>query len=429
MPTIALCNLGCSKNQIDGSRMLEHLRSAGYKVVHDSASADIIIVNTCAFIEAARIEAIDAIVKHIRYKTTGRCTCLIVSGCFSERYRNVAARQFPEVDLWIGVHDWQSIIAKYFHVCANPSFFRNLQAPYATQYLKIAEGCSHACSFCAIPGIRGKYRSRTVNSIIEEAKWLFDQGVKECILVSQDTSFFGRDNSTSLVYLLEMLLKNTRFPWIRMMYLHPSLVDDELLRLVAKEPRICRYFDIPLQQSVDAILNAMKRRPLSKGIRTLLERIRTNVHDVAIRTSFIVGFPGETERIFQELLSFVEAMRFDKVGVFPFSPEEGTPAFSMRPLPKAATSLRRCETLMSLQREISESINALKINRSINVIIDQEADSSEVPGFSYEGRTQWDAPDVDGRVYVRGAGVPTGAIIQVLIQNSNEYDLFGEFQK
>ena len=407
--------------------MLEHLRSAGYEVTDDFVSANIIIVNTCAFIEAAKIEAIDAIVKHARYKTIGRCASLIVCGCFSQRYRNIAARQFPEVDLWMGVNDWPRIIAKHFHVCANPSFFRTLQAPRATQYLKIAEGCSHACSFCAIPGIRGKYKSRTVNSIIKEALWLFDQGVKECILVSQDTSSYGRDCSASLVRLLEALLKRTRFPWIRMAYLHPSLVDDELLRLVAAEPRICSYFDVPIQHSVDTILSAMNRRPLSKGIRHLLERIRTVVPDAAIRTSFIVGFPGETERIFQELLSFVKAMRFDKVGVFPFSPEECTPAFSMRPRPKPATSLRRCEALMSLQREISESINASKIGRTVEAIIDGISRTADVSGFSWEGRTQWDAPEVDGNVFVKGARVQTGEIIPVVLQRSNEYDLFGEF--
>ncbi len=407
--------------------MLEQLRSAGFELTEDFACAEVIVVNTCAFIEAAKIEAIDKILDLAKYKASGRCTYLIVSGCFSQRYRTSASRQFPEVDLWTGVDDWPKLLARHFKVGKNPSFLRTLDKPLATQYLKIADGCSHACSFCAIPGIRGKYKSRPPNAIIEEAQWLFDLGVKECILVSQDTSFYGKDGSGSLVRLLETLLSRTNFPWIRMMYLHPSLVDDELLRLVASERRICKYFDIPLQHGADTILKAMNRRPLSGGIHKLLERIRIIVPDAAIRTSFITGFPGETERLFDELLSFVEKARFDKVGVFSFSPEEGTPAFSMRPAPRPATSLRRCETLMSMQREISESINVSKIGRTVEAIVDGAADSPDNRNFSWEGRTQWDAPEVDGNVYIKGNGLKPGDIVQVAITGANDYDLFGEY--
>jgi ribosomal protein S12 methylthiotransferase len=428
MPSVALCNLGCSKNQIDGSQMLEHLRSAGFELTEDFAGAQVIVVNTCAFIEAAKIEAIDKILDLAKYKTSGRCEYLIVSGCFSQRYRTSASRQFPEVDLWTGVDDWPKLLARHFKVGKNPSFIRTLAQPLATQYLKIADGCSHSCSFCAIPGIRGKYKSRPLKTILEEAHWLFDQGVKECILVSQDTSFYGRDRSGSLAGLLEALLVHTEFPWIRMMYLHPSLVDDELLHLVASEPRICNYFDIPLQHGSDAVLKAMNRRPLSGGIHKLLNRIRTTIPDAAIRTSFITGFPGETERLFDELLSFVHNERFDKVGVFSFSPEEGTPAFSMRPAPRPTTSLRRCETLMSLQREISESINIAKIGRLVEVIIDGPADSSDNKDYSWEGRTQCDAPEVDGNVYVKGDGLGRGDIVRVKITGANDYDLFGEYR-
>jgi ribosomal protein S12 methylthiotransferase len=211
-----------------------------------------------------------------------------------------------------------------------------------------------------------------------------------------------------------------------MMYLHPALVDDEFLRLVAAEPRLCRYFDIPLQHCADAILKAMRRQPLSKGIRLLLERVRTIVPEAAIRTSLIAGFPGETERLFEELLSFVEEVRFERLGVFPFSPEEGTSAFSMRPTPRPATSQRRCEALMSVQREISESINASKVGRTVEVIIDGAAKDRAAEGFAWEGRTHWDAPEVDGKVYVKGPGLREGDIAQVRIQSANEYDLFGE---
>jgi ribosomal protein S12 methylthiotransferase len=428
MATVALCNLGCSKNQIDGLQILEQLRLAGHELTEDFAVADIIAVNTCAFIEAAKIEAIDKILELARYKKNGRCTQLIVCGCFSERYRQIAQRQLPEVDFWVGVNDWPKLIAQHFHTPSKPSFVRVLQPPRASQYLKIAEGCSHTCAYCAIPGIRGNYKSRTIDAVIEEASWLFDQGVKECILVSQDTSFYGRDKSSSLARLLEAILKRTRFPWIRMMYLHPAFVDDQLIRLVATEPRLCHYFDMPLQHGADAILKTMNRRPLSKGIRGLVERIRTDIPDAAIRTAFIVGFPGETQRHFEELLAFVHELRFDKVGVFPFSPEEGTPAFSMRPTPRPATTQRRCEMVMALQREISESINASKIGRMIEVIIDEAAGESGTPGFAWEGRSRWDAPEVDGKVYVKGSGLQAGDIATVLIQSVNEYDLFGEAQ-
>jgi ribosomal protein S12 methylthiotransferase len=426
MPAVALCNLGCSKNQVDGSRMLEHLRLSGYEPTGDFSRADVIVVNTCAFIEAAKIEAIDKILDLARFKKTGQCTLLIVAGCFSQRYRQSAAQQFPEVDYWVGIADWPRLLSRHLKIGAHPTFVRALEEPRATQYLKIAEGCSHACSFCAIPHIRGTYKSRRKRDIIEEAQWLYDQGARECILVSQDTSYYGRDSSGSLTRLLEELLKHTEFSWIRMMYLHPSLVENDLLRLVAHERRLCKYFDIPLQHCSDAMLKAMKRRPLKNGIRALIDNIRTTVPGAAIRTSLIAGFPGETKRMFEELLSFVGDMRFDKLGVFPFSPEEGTPAFSLRPMPRPATSQRRCETIMSVQREISHSIGASRIGQSVEVIIDGPSREPEAGGFQWEARTEWDAPEVDGCVYVKGRGLKPGDMVRVLIQNANDYDLFAE---
>jgi ribosomal protein S12 methylthiotransferase len=423
MAFVALINLGCCKNQVDGSRMLDHLRRAGYSIIDTAKDADVVMVNTCAFIEAAKTEAIDAILEAASYKKSGQCRTLIVCGCFSQRFRETAAKEFPEVDLWAGVEDWPGLFARRLHVDALPSFTRALAAPHATQYLKIAEGCSHRCTFCAIPNIRGKFKSRDAAEIIEEAHWLASEGVKECIIVSQDTSYYGKDLGTSLEGLLEGLLAHTPFPWIRMMYLHPSLVGDGLLRLVAKEPRVCPYFDIPLQHASDTILKAMGRRPLAKDSRALIERIRSMVPDAAIRTTFITGFPGETETLFEELLRFVEEMKFDKLGVFPFSPEEGTPAFTLRPRPRPQTASRRCEALMTLQREISASINASRIGRVIDVIIDSETD---LPGFSVEGRSRWDAPEVDGLVYIRGKKIPAGSIVPLRIDAAGDYDLYGK---
>ena len=403
--------------------MLEHLCRCGYEHTDDFSKAHVILVNTCAFIKEAKQEAIDKILEMASFKKTGACTKLVVCGCFSQRFRGEVEKQFPEVDVWAGVDDWPRVFERRLNVSAKPSFFRKLEKPAATQYLKISEGCSHSCAFCAIPLIRGKFRSRAIESVVEEAKWLYEQGVRECILVSQDTSFYGRDKNSSLARLLEHVLANTAFPWVRMMYLHPALVDNDLLHLVAGEPRLCPYFDIPLQHGADPILKAMNRRPLVKGIRDLIERIRTIVSDAAIRTTFIVGFPGETDHLFEGLLEFVEEMKFDKVGVFPFSPEEGTRAYMLHPRPRDVTIVRRCEALMTLQRGISETINASRIGRSVECIIENEVNTS---GFSYEGRTQWDAPDVDGKVFIQSRKPTSGPFVQVKINGADDYDLFGE---
>jgi len=426
MPLVALSNLGCSKNQVDGSRILETVVRSGYSITEDPAQADLIIVNTCAFIEAAQVEAIDTILEMAALKKSGRCKTLIVAGCFSQRYRESAARKFPEVDVWAGMDDWPELFARYMHIDPRPSCKRVLGEPKATQYLKIAEGCSHGCTFCAIPLIRGTFKSRPLSEIIEEARWLASEGVKECIVVAQDSSFYGREVGSSLSRLLEALLKQTPFPWIRVMYLHPSYVDDELIGLFAHEHRLCPYFDIPLQHAADDILKAMGRRPLSEEIRRLIGRIREAIPQAAIRTTFITGFPGETEDTFEELLRFVETMKFDKVGVFPFSPEEGTPAFSMRPRPRNATVLRRSEMLMALQRDISARINASRVGRIIDVIIEAEAD---LPDFTDMGRSTWDAPEVDGNVYVKGKRFSVGSMTRVRVIGAGEYDLYAEAVK
>jgi ribosomal protein S12 methylthiotransferase len=421
MPTVALHNLGCSKNQIDGERMLAHFSGSGFTVTQDFREADIIIVNTCAFIREATQEAIHEILHMAEYKSKGKCKTLAVAGCFSQRYGAEAKKDMPEVDVWLGVHDWPKALKRRFHTPVAPSFERQLFPPSATQYLKIAEGCSHRCSFCAIPGIRGAYASRPGHDVIAEARWLESHGVKECILVSQDTSEYGRDRSSSLVRLLEKLLAQTGFPWIRLMYLHPQRVDDEFLRLVAQEHRLLPYFDIPLQHISDDILVSMKRRPLSQGIRGLIERIRTIVPDAAIRTTFIVGYPGETARQFNELLKFVEWARFERCGVFPFSPEQGTPAYSMKKRPRNRTVASRCDEIMAVQADVSRQISASRIGATLDVIIDSRTKTG------WEARSKWDAPEVDGTVLVTGGNPAVGSIVPVTIVSSREYDLTGTF--
>ncbi len=432
----------------------------GFRVADDPSIADIIVVNTCAFIKEATQEAVDTILEMAELKKAGRCETLIVSGCFSQRYRDKARKELPEVDFWAGVDDWEDVLSRLVgnipiddihridnrvdniidnHIdnsaddgslsanSINPNinsqddFPRILSEPVSTQYLKIAEGCSHNCSFCVIPSIRGKFKSRGIDDIITEAKWLYGQGARELILVAQDTSFYGRDIGANLTALLESLLKGTDFQWIRMMYLHPKFVDDDLLKLIAAEPRICPYFDIPLQHISDPILTAMNRTPLSFGIYELIERIRKTVPGATLRTSFIVGFPGETEKEFGELRDFIQSAQFDKLGLFPYSPEEGTAANALRPRPNAKTARKRCEELMSIQQEISRNLLEAKVGSDVDVIIDRISDD---PDFNYEGRTRADAPEVDGRVFVSSGSFEIGQITRMRIVGSSDYDLF-----
>ncbi|MDR0306592.1 MAG: 30S ribosomal protein S12 methylthiotransferase RimO [Chitinispirillales bacterium] len=422
---IAIQNLGCSKNQVDGERILSLFTYNGHEITEDFSTADIIIVNTCAFIKEAQEEAIAAILDMGEIRKTGRCRTLIVSGCFSQRYRDKINNEFPEVDIWAGVEDWEQVLSSLLQKPSGEksSFKRALSEPLSTQYIKIAEGCSHSCSFCVIPSIRGKFKSRSTDEILQEAQWLYDQGTRELILVAQDTSFYGRDKGTNLAALLETLLLRTRFPWIRMMYLHPQLVNNDLLKLIASEERLCSYFDIPLQHVSDPILTAMNRLPLSKGLYSLVDQIRSEVRDATLRSSFILGFPGETEKHFNELKQFIMYARFDKMGVFPFSPEEGTKAYSMRPRPRIATTQRRCDELMSIQQDISRGLLEAKIGSAQQIIIDRVSDDHD---FNYEGRTMADAPEVDGRVFIQDGSFELGQILTAKIIGASDYDLYAE---
>jgi ribosomal protein S12 methylthiotransferase len=423
MTKVALQNLGCSKNLVDGDKIIHHLTTAGLAITDDFSDAEVIVVNTCAFIREAQEEAIESILDGASYKKGGKCTTLIVSGCFSERYRKEVADKFPEVDLWAGVDDWEELLRKRFSTQVNNSYERTLQEPLATQYLKIAEGCSHGCAFCVIPNIKGTFKSRPVNDIITEAKWLYEKGTRELILVAQDSSFYGRDINSSITALLEALLAKTEFPWIRMMYLHPSYVNDQLLNLVGSEKRICSYFDIPLQHISTPILKAMNRPNTSEDIYELIGKIRSEVPDAAIRSAFILGFPGETQADFKELQKFVDFARLDKLGVFPYSPEEGTKAYSMKPRPLTSTATKRCEDLMLQQRDISREILESKIGIIVETIIDSVSDD---PDFNYEGRTQWDAPEVDGKVLIKNGDCDIGSFQKVKIIGTNDYDFYGE---
>ncbi|MBD3244074.1 MAG: 30S ribosomal protein S12 methylthiotransferase RimO [Chitinivibrionales bacterium] len=418
---VALCNLGCSKNQIDGEHILGSLAQSGFEVTTQFAEAELILVNTCTFIREATQEAIESILEMAAYKQSGACRLLVVCGCFSERYRRQVAERFPEVDAWLGIHDWRTELAQIIGQKLSPPASRHHLTPGTSQYLKISSGCSRRCSFCVIPSIHGPLRSRPYTDILAEARALEQHGVRECILVSQDTSSYGTDTGSSLVQLLERLLADTGFDWLRLMYLHPSRIDNALLDLVASEPRVCSYLDIPLQHVADPVLERMRRRPGTQGIRALIERIRTRAPRAAIRTSFIVGFPGETAAHFAQLLEFCEWARFEKLGVFPFSPEEGTPAHDFRPRPRNDTARRRCETLMTAQREISAEIGHSRIGSIVPVLVERPADTASC---DREGRTEWDAPEIDGTVHLSGTDAADGSFVSARITEADDYDLY-----
>ncbi len=425
MKTVSLYNLGCSKNFVDGENITGYMAANGFKIIDSCENADIIIVNTCSFIEDATKEAIDTILGMGQIKENREDKTLVVSGCFSERYREEVAKEFPEVDLWIGTKDWIDELAEYFTLKdGTRSFNRILSEPLASQYIKISEGCSHRCAFCIIPEIRGGFVSRPWEDVINEAKWLEAQGVKELIVVSQDTTAYGREFGKDLADLLRALLDETSFPWIRMMYLHPSLVSDKLLDLVGSEPRLCSYFDMPLQHIADPVLKRMGRRPGKAGTYELIEKIRSKVPDATIRTTFILGFPGETEEDVAEVVEFIKWAKFEKLGVFPYSPEEGTRAEKMDDQIEPEVSVERAGLIMEIQQDISREKQEARVGKTVPVIIERLSDN---PDYNFEGRTQGDAPEVDGRVWIIDGDATPGDIRMVKLFDCDDYDLFGRF--
>lgn len=425
MKTVHLYNLGCSKNFVDGENITGYMAANGFEITESYKDADVIIVNTCSFIEDATKEAINTILAMGELKEDGSERTLVVSGCFAERYREEVAAEFPEVDLWVGVKNWVDELADYFKLKEGTTeFHRVLSEPIASQYLKISEGCSHRCAFCIIPEIRGNFESRPWDDVIEEAKWLESQGVQELIVVSQDTTSYGRDIGKDLADLLRALLDETNFPWIRMMYLYPSMVSDKLLDLVGSEPRLAPYFDMPLQHVADPVLKKMGRRPGKEGTYELIERIRTKVPDATIRTTFILGFPGETDEDVNDLVEFVKWAKFEKLGVFPYSAEEGTRAEKMEDQIPSDVAVERANLIMSIQQDISREKQEERVGKVLPVIIDRISDNLD---FNFEARTMGDAPEVDGRVFIVDGDANPGDIRTVEIIDCDDYDLFGRF--
>ncbi|MBR3004598.1 MAG: 30S ribosomal protein S12 methylthiotransferase RimO [Lachnospiraceae bacterium] len=423
---VFLVSLGCDKNRVDSEEMLGRLSAAGFSFTEDEYEADVIVVNTCCFIDAAKEESIEAILDMARMKSEGKCRKLIVAGCLSERYKDEIITELPEVDAYIGVKELDrlpEIIAE--HDVSTDSFKRVLTTGGHYEFLKIAEGCNKRCTYCIIPYVRGKYKSYPMEQLLEEAKFLADSGVKELILVAQETTIYGTDiyGRKALPELLEKLCEIDGFRWIRLLYTYPEEITDELLDVIAKNPKIVNYLDMPIQHISDKILKKMGRRTSSADIRNIIARIRQLIPDVAIRTSLISGFPGETDADHAELVEFVKETAFDRLGVFTYSREEGTPAYNFPDQVDEDVKTARRDEIMSLQEQISAENLERSVGRELEVFVEGFLPTDGV----FVGRSYMDAPDVDGFVYFKSDyDLMSGDYVLVKINASSDYDLYGE---
>ncbi|AWI04014.1 30S ribosomal protein S12 methylthiotransferase RimO [Clostridium drakei] len=432
---VGLISLGCDKNRIDSEIILSNIK-ANNEIVSDAKKADIIIVNTCGFIETSKQESIDTILEMAKYKNKYNCKLLVVTGCLTQRYGKELMELMPEIDVMLGVNDYDKLnesidkciknseekvySCEYTDIGVNEGE-RILTTPSHTAYIRIAEGCNNFCTYCIIPKIRGKYRSRSMENIIKEAQSLSKQGVKEIILVAQDTTRYGTDiyGKKALSELIRKLSKIENIHWIRVLYCYPEEITEELIDEIATNSKVCKYLDIPLQHISNNVLKAMGRRGTKEEILNNINKLREKVKNIVLRTSIIVGFPGETDEDFQELKDFIKEEKIDKLGVFKYSREDGTPAALMKNQIDESIKESREEELMSVQQGISKQINSSKIGRIYEVIV--EGKEEEWYGRSYEM-----TPEIDGLVYFNSdENLKVGSIVNVRITHSLEYDLIG----
>jgi ribosomal protein S12 methylthiotransferase len=445
--TVSLINLGCAKNEVDSEEMLGLLRADGYHIEtsHDArgvtSGSDVVVINTCGFIDSAKEESINTILEALQRKQRGEIKHVVVAGCLVQRYAKELAAEMPEVDAFLGTGQMGSISRvvghslirtdqlldvpdRPHHRWVNTPTRARLGAPW-TAYLKISEGCDHACTFCAIPSFRGKHASKPLESIIAEAHSLAAQGVRELNLIAQDSTQYGYDlyGGMRLPELLKLLSEIEEIRWIRLFYCYPSRVNRGIIEAIATTPKVCHYIDMPLQHADDDILRAM-RRPMSyNGYIKLLNDFRQAAPDVAIRTTFIVGFPGETPKHFATLQKFVEEAQFDRVGVFEYSVEDGTPSAKMKPQVASRTKSARKNALMELQQPISLARNQRWIGREMEVLVEGR---SAVDVTTAVGRSFRDAPDVDGKVYLRRCTAIPGSFVRARVIEARNYDLIAE---
>ncbi|HEX7313027.1 MAG TPA: 30S ribosomal protein S12 methylthiotransferase RimO [Pyrinomonadaceae bacterium] len=446
MKKVGFISLGCPKNLVDSEVMMGRLKQEGYELTSDAAEADTLVVNTCGFIDAAKKESIDAILEAARLKSEGKCQRLVVAGCLVERYRDELRAEMPEVDAFIGTSQINDITtvadarvntrslpvlplgnqtATYLYDESTP---RVLATPGHFAYVKIAEGCDRPCAFCFIPQMRGHFRSRRFGSVVAEAKQLVEQGVKELILVAQDSSRYGEDlgEADALAHLMRELCRLEGVEWVRVMYTYPTHISDAFLDVLAEEPKAVKYLDMPLQHASRNVLKLMKRGGSRESLERLIERVRARVPGIAVRTTFITGFPGETDEDFAELLTFIKNVEFDRVGVFTYSDEEGTPAFDLLDKVDAKVARERRAKLMRAQSRISLRKNRARVGEVVRVLFEGASDETDL---LWQGRTETQAPEIDGCVLINdapeGFAPEPGQFVNVEITEAQQYDLVG----
>ncbi len=432
---VGLISLGCAKNLVDSEVMIGALQREGLALTENAQEADVLIVNTCGFIEASKQESINTILKASALKTTGNCKALIMAGCLTQRYPKDLRAELPEVDAIIGLNEVPRIgeIVRELLTKQSPGLYWSGPAKFVPDftaprfrltpkhfaYVKIAEGCNHPCTFCSIPRIRGKHRSRSVADVVAEVRALVAGGCREINLISQDTTFYGKDITGGRALLTELLREIQQVPgefWVRLLYTHPYHWSDELIATIAACDKVCRYVDMPLQHIHDDVLKRMKRETDGRYIRELIAKIRAGIPGIALRTTFIVGFPGETEAQFAELLEFIETARFERVGVFTYSQEDHTPAGNLTDQLPARVKKQRYQRAMTVQQQVSRSVLQGYVGRSLPVLVE------EVNGAGWTGRAHMDAPEIDGKVIGRGAA-RVGEFVSAKITGAREYDL------
>lgn len=437
MANIGFISLGCAKNQVDCERMMYRVQDAGHTVKEDIVGSDVVVINTCGFIDSAKSEAIDYILQTAQLKEQGLVGKILVTGCLSQRYQGDILKEMPEVDGILGTGSYTKIVPAIEALLEEKTVedFGSIDAPeqetgrvvttpehYA--FIKIAEGCDNRCAYCIIPKLRGRYRSRQMDDILYEARLLADSGVKELMVVAQDTSRYGTDfpeHKRLLPELLRRLCEIDGLHWIRVHYVYPDEIDDELINVIATEPKIVKYLDIPIQHCNDKILKAMNRRGDGEFLRNLLAKLRARIPGLVIRTSLITGLPGEGEEEFRELCDFLRETKMERVGAFAFSPEEGTPAAEMDHV-DAETAQKRAEIIEMLQSEIMDAWSASMIGKTMEVLVDGYDEEAE----QFFGRTYADSPDIDGRVWIASdEPVSEGEFVMVTIDGCREGDLSG----
>lgn len=429
---IGFISLGCSKNLVDTEMTIGLFKNNGYKIVNNPKEADVIVINTCGFIESAKEEAINTILEMAEYKNI-RCKYLIAMGCLVQRYKDELEKAIPEVDLWIKYDSYETIWEQIDNLIKTSKtekdkldfLDRTITTGQNYAYLRIAEGCSNFCTYCAIPKIRGKFISRKMEDVLEEAKRLAKEGYQELVVIAQDTTKYGIDiyGESKLAELLKKLCKIDGIKWIRFLYAYPETITDELIKVVKEEDKICKYFDIPIQHISDSVLKRMNRKSNSKSIRELIQKLRKEIPDVVIRTTVMVGFPGETKEDFEELYDFVKTAKFDRLGAFAYSKEEGTAAERLDNQIHPMTKKSRYNKIMMVQQQVTEEKQKEMIGKELDVLIETKTFDNKY----YVGRSKREVPDIDGLIYIEM--VPEaleGKIIKCKITDYNDYDLIGK---